>query len=530
MKRVASLLILFMLAVGLFSFPAGVKASCVCYTDGGQPVDLVKSTGLDTDDECNQACVAESDTYVSGKAASDETLQDQATYQATTQLDQRLADGTCSCFCGTDGIGAGAMEGTYQTSGECKDTCDGLGWEFSICATSSAQLPLANGLCWSQEDCSASGGEWGDQPAECASGDHYCYPPSQAVELSVHIGETTQVFNIGSYINVIYTYGLGAASIIAVVMIMIGGAQYIIGSRGGGGSEEVSKAKDRIRNAAVGLVLLLVIYAILYTVNPALTVFKTIELPKIKPSLFVEGSCEDYGDKGYGVEPAEEKEECGYEGIIVSDPNGIDISQTCIYDTCAAGAQCGRKGPEYACQKSAALDADAVKEGFKVSDANCSLFTPEADSNKPDQHDLCMVVQDQEALGFDQDICALVSIDCSSIGDCWAYADASVGGGTGGIQGSEAYDKAFYNVCTQNPCKNKVGACTPIDKEELGGVLGASLSADLLREEYADDSDASISKVYVLSESDVSSLSSSIPTTFSVGGGDVACAPAYLIK
>jgi len=60
---------------------------------------------------------------------------------------------------------------------------------------------------------------------------------------------------ISEYINSIYNYLLGAGAIIAVVMIMIGGVQYMIGSSVG----SIDSAKKRITNAATGLVLLLYI-------------------------------------------------------------------------------------------------------------------------------------------------------------------------------------------------------------------------------------------------------------------------------
>ncbi len=82
---------------------------------------------------------------------------------------------------------------------------------------------------------------------------------------------------IGEYISGVYKYLIGFAISVAIVMMMIGGLQYVIGASTG----EIGKAKDRIRNAVVGLVLLLSVYVILFTVNPQTTLFPALELTYI---------------------------------------------------------------------------------------------------------------------------------------------------------------------------------------------------------------------------------------------------------
>lgn len=72
---------------------------------------------------------------------------------------------------------------------------------------------------------------------------------------------------LGDYIAAIYTYLLGIATTIAIVVIMIAGLRW---SLGGMSSGQVAKAKEMIKNAIVGLVLLLSTYLILFTVNPNL--------------------------------------------------------------------------------------------------------------------------------------------------------------------------------------------------------------------------------------------------------------------
>lgn len=83
-----------------------------------------------------------------------------------------------------------------------------------------------------------------------------------------------QINFLPEYLNGLYRYALGAGALIAVVMIMIGGAQYIVGS----GLGSIEAGKKRMTNAVTGLILLLTAYAMLYVVNPELTTFQSVKL------------------------------------------------------------------------------------------------------------------------------------------------------------------------------------------------------------------------------------------------------------
>lgn len=84
---------------------------------------------------------------------------------------------------------------------------------------------------------------------------------------------------LADYINGIYAFLIGAAFLIAIVMIMIGGLQYTIGAAN---SQMVSKGKDRIKNAVTGLVLLLCVFIILQTTSPQLVLLKAIKLQNVE--------------------------------------------------------------------------------------------------------------------------------------------------------------------------------------------------------------------------------------------------------
>ncbi len=87
-----------------------------------------------------------------------------------------------------------------------------------------------------------------------------------------------QINFLAEYINGVYIYLLGASAIVAIVMIMIGGVQYMIGSSVG----HADAAKKRIQNAAIGLILIMGAYVILRVVNPELTELKSIQLVEVE--------------------------------------------------------------------------------------------------------------------------------------------------------------------------------------------------------------------------------------------------------
>ena len=96
-------------------------------------------------------------------------------------------------------------------------------------------------------------------------------------------GDFIEVNFLGEYITGLYKYLLTISGIFAVLMLVVGGMQYVVSPDGG----EVSKAKTRITNALTGLVLLFCVYLILYIVNPDLTVFNGLSIQQIPPAAYV---------------------------------------------------------------------------------------------------------------------------------------------------------------------------------------------------------------------------------------------------
>lgn len=101
---------------------------------------------------------------------------------------------------------------------------------------------------------------------------------------------------LADYIAGVYNYAISIAAVVAGIMILIGGLQYLTA----GDSGRVGEAKERITNAVLGLLLALSTYLILQTINPKTTTLKAIQIVQIKsvPFEFAEG-----GDTENDIDP-----------------------------------------------------------------------------------------------------------------------------------------------------------------------------------------------------------------------------------
>ncbi len=92
---------------------------------------------------------------------------------------------------------------------------------------------------------------------------------------------------IAQYLQGIYSYVLGAVSLLAVTMLVWGGVKWLTA---GGDSSQVSAAKTTIGNSVIGLVLALSSYLILYTINPDAVKLKPVSVDIIKRQRWVESA------------------------------------------------------------------------------------------------------------------------------------------------------------------------------------------------------------------------------------------------
>lgn len=84
---------------------------------------------------------------------------------------------------------------------------------------------------------------------------------------------------IAEYINAIYKYLVGIVGIVSAVVLMIGGVIWIMA---GGSSEKVGEAKNWIGASLFGLLIAMLAYSILNTINPALVNFKVTKIQNVE--------------------------------------------------------------------------------------------------------------------------------------------------------------------------------------------------------------------------------------------------------
>lgn len=94
-------------------------------------------------------------------------------------------------------------------------------------------------------------------------------------------GEVIKEVNVEQYVRYVFNFSIAAAVLLSVIMIFVGGFQYVASEIPGAKSD----AKSRIQGAIGGLIMVLVSYLILYTLDPRLTNIK-LGFPKIESTRY----------------------------------------------------------------------------------------------------------------------------------------------------------------------------------------------------------------------------------------------------
>ena len=102
----------------------------------------------------------------------------------------------------------------------------------------------------------------------------FCLPVGQT-QSTISFGGKKKFLHIGEYIQTLYQYGIVAAGVLSVIMIIVAGFTW---TTSGGNSERIGSAQKRIAGAITGLALAVLSYTLLNTLNPALV---NIRLPQI---------------------------------------------------------------------------------------------------------------------------------------------------------------------------------------------------------------------------------------------------------
>jgi hypothetical protein len=440
---------------------------------------------------------------------------------ASAQTPPASASPTCECFCKS--AGGAVDQSSPLTSDACNAACSQNGLlGVAVCATDASQYPASDPFCYaSSGECVKTDAKgrpiatWdtANQPSECLPGSHYCYPVNYAdINLSFALGNVTTVSDLGNYIQVAYNVLLGIGTTIAIVMLMVGGFQYVLGA---GAPEQLAKGKKRMKDAVIGLVLLMSAYVILFTVNPQLVKLQvpTLRMTKGIQILTPQLSCEyltngsnfpngqPYAIDTSKVAPNKDgaSDACGAVAPVTADNNGspVPAGTTCQFSACDdPDARCAGTGKAASCAKCQEVVPGVLSSGLTASSAVCSQLkkadTP-GDGPDPSQDqklDYCFYTTDNNLLVsagtaafggggtaiISGGTCAELAIDCSAIQKCEDYFSGPeaendiTSAGMGHVD--NVGDLTGQQLCSSDPChaaKKAGGTSCAFVHHSIGG-------------------------------------------------------------
>jgi hypothetical protein len=145
-----------------------------------------------------------------------------------------------------------------------------LGLVSKVLAAVDCSKILDQRKCENTQEC-----DWDTVSGKCCDTTEVKWPNSP---LGTSIARCTNVTGMVKYF---YEWGIALGGLAAFISLVIGGFQYLTSM---GEPARLAEAKDRIRSAFFGLILLLGSWLILNTINPQLTTFKAkLELVTVKP-------------------------------------------------------------------------------------------------------------------------------------------------------------------------------------------------------------------------------------------------------
>ncbi len=115
------------------------------------------------------------------------------------------------------------------------------------------------------------------------------------------VGDFVEIPILAQYIVAVYKFLLGISAVAAAIMIMYGGFKYILASTGAG----VKEGQTAIRDALIGLVLLIGTYTILQTVNPEALALNALKIRIIRPPEEAYFAANGTGDPFYSAGAAD---------------------------------------------------------------------------------------------------------------------------------------------------------------------------------------------------------------------------------
>lgn len=389
----------------------------------------------------------------------------------------------CDCWCGNASAGAAPVVGGENVSvTTCSALCAAENKETIGCYTLESQWPSKSELCWTETECSQnkSTNTWDDDVPYCydkplESG--YCYSAGYDVNLIEPFGGNTSFSGLSEYVSAAYQFLVPVAAMLAVVFLMVGGAQYIVAH---GNMDQVKKARGRMVAAVTGLVLLMSAWTVASIIDLNLVHQRQLEIPLMKKAVLLdsESTCETLASYGFGI-ASSPTGTAQYDDSVTGDCMRIgyvvDVAQVdanvvtgsweegaeCLFSTCPVGQACTTDG----C--SACTDAGTTPS----SDVCASMSQEEYDEEPRGDKYVCEYLDFSGATYTGATIsgpaCAGVAINCSALrsadrASCRLYDELSVQYGTQTnlqlqlLQGEQ--QALFTQICQDDPCELSYGA------------------------------------------------------------------------
>lgn len=256
-------------------------------------------------------------------------------------------------------------------------------------AAGSNLAPEFNPLCWKLDQCNRSRamllGKSVDEVKDLKDGwlenEDPCNTTGWGKCLPAGVTKTTIAFagkkeftDIGEFLKYNYKIALSIAGILAVIMIVVSGIQWVTS---GGNSEMISSAKKRIGGAMIGLLIAYLSYTILNIVNPALVNLRLPQAYMVRGINTVPQFCKDVenststkfafaADKGVAVD----KSAFGKAKPEIMNPNDMKCGKQYFVDG-AGGLSCMGS----TCDKQQELCLPVSVEGKNVTNqSSCVKF------------------------------------------------------------------------------------------------------------------------------------------------------------
>ncbi|MBI5728738.1 MAG: hypothetical protein HY983_00635 [Candidatus Magasanikbacteria bacterium] len=161
--------------------------------------------------------------------------------------------------------------------------------------------------------------------------------PANVAKTEIAFGGKRSFLNIGDFIQSNYRYALSIVGILAAIMVVVAGFQWVTS---GGNSEAITSAKKRIGGALIGLFIAYMSYFILNTINPALVNLRLPQNWLIRPQSIVPAFCAAAPTSTTRLAKAAEKDQ---QSVEVKPPAQIDYSLAYDPATTTGAFACGSR-------------------------------------------------------------------------------------------------------------------------------------------------------------------------------------------